>query len=358
MDYEKRKSLYKELEQERDSYLFVYSTSFRQNLSAGMAYDAIPIFIRQMERVPKDAKKADILIASNGGDPMVAWRIISLLRDRFEEVSALIPYSAFSAATLLALGANEILMHPFSNLGPVDPQITSQEKAGTVLFGAEDLKHYFEFVKKDLGLTDQEHISVALQKVHDKISPTSIGTAKRSVSLLLSMVDKMLGMHIKDSNKVRAISEALHTSFYSHSHPIGRQEATDIGLPVKKPSEKIEKLMWEIWRSISDEMKCEVPFNDMEIVLSNEEVARLLLPVPQLNMPKDLPLEVQQQILNAYLQTHPPVMVPPTPFSEKVAFIETRNLSACCCFKGKIQAVRMEDLNIRLSRLASAAWEC
>ncbi len=67
---------------------------------------------------------------------------MSLLRERFKKVSVLIPYVAYSAATLLALGADEIVMHPFSNLGPVDPQfIIPSAGGGATAYGAEDLRN-------------------------------------------------------------------------------------------------------------------------------------------------------------------------------------------------------------------------
>ena len=41
-------------------------------------------------------------------------------------IYCLVPYYAFSAGTLIAVGANEIFMHPTASLGPVDPQILSK----------------------------------------------------------------------------------------------------------------------------------------------------------------------------------------------------------------------------------------
>jgi ClpP class serine protease len=43
---------------------------------------------------------------------------MSLLREKVKDVAILIPQAAFSAATLMALGADEIVMHPCGNLGP------------------------------------------------------------------------------------------------------------------------------------------------------------------------------------------------------------------------------------------------
>src|SRR5205807_5854070 len=106
-----------------------------------MAADAIPEFQDQLDKLPKDKKQADLLVVSNGGDPTVAWRMITLLRERVDEVGVLVPQAAYSAATLLALGANKLVMHPNGNLGPVDPQI-SVKKHGekeAQQFGFEEL---------------------------------------------------------------------------------------------------------------------------------------------------------------------------------------------------------------------------
>ena len=128
-----------------------------------MASDVIMEFVRQIQAIPKDAKEADILVISSGGDPIVAWHIVSLLREKFERLNVLLPYTAFSAATLLAMGADKIIMHPYANLGPVDPQITATTRKGDspqsqVKFGSEDLANYLAFVREDVGLTDQEEL--------------------------------------------------------------------------------------------------------------------------------------------------------------------------------------------------------
>ena len=157
-----------------------------------MGSDVIPEFANHILSVPEDKKEIDILIVSNGGDPTVAWRIISMLRERFEKIGVLLPYAAFSAATLLSLGADEIVMHPFANLGPVDPQMTfsrrSVGKDGTqnsdmVRFSPEDLKHFLEFARADVGISDQAQLGKAFELLCNDITPLPIGAAKRSTHL-------------------------------------------------------------------------------------------------------------------------------------------------------------------------------
>lgn len=206
MGYAERSILYSQIEQLRERPLVVYATSSRPNASAQMASDVIPQFTKQLTAIAKDHDSIDLLIVSNGGDPIVSWRIISLIRERFERIGVLLPYAAYSAATLLALGADEIIMHPFSNLGPVDPQLTYQRRLPgqpnnpdtieTIQFGSEDLRNFLDFVRSDVGISDQEQLSRAFELVCKDVGSIPIGVAKRSSQLALSMGEKLLGMHL------------------------------------------------------------------------------------------------------------------------------------------------------------------
>src|SRR3954447_23860371 len=62
-----------------------------------------------------------LFLSSRGGATEVPWKIISLIRSYTKKFSVLVPYQAHSAATLTALGADEIVMTPMSELGPIDP---------------------------------------------------------------------------------------------------------------------------------------------------------------------------------------------------------------------------------------------
>lgn len=70
-----------------------------------------------------DGKDVDVLIVSNGGLPEAAERIVDLLRRKFEHIRFIVPSNAYSAATLICLSGNSILMDIVGTLGPIDPQI-------------------------------------------------------------------------------------------------------------------------------------------------------------------------------------------------------------------------------------------
>ena len=280
MGYNSRKKIYQELEKIRNRPIISYVTSIRPGCSAQMAQDVLPIIVKQISKIQDTSDSIDLLILSNGGDPIVSWRIISLLREKFKHISVLIPYTAYSAATLLALGADEIIMHPFGNLGPLDPQLTFIDNKGKQkIISYEDITKYIQFVK-DIGITDQELIQKSFEKLTGEIPPTLIGFAKRSSQLGLTMGQKLLATHMKDENKTKIISETLNTKFYHHGYPLGRKEAKDIGLPISDADENVEKLMWEIYEDFAAEMEFNNIFNPQSIIMN--KISKQSQPVPNI----------------------------------------------------------------------------
>jgi hypothetical protein len=355
MSYQERLKLYEQISKLRNNRpLIVYVTSCRQNASAQMGDDVLTQFAKVLLRIPHSSNGIDILIVSNGGDPTVPWRIICMLREKYDKIGALLPWAAYSAATLLVLGADEIIMHPFSNLGPVDPQLVTQRKAKdqpseknveTVSFGSEDIRYFLDFVKNDVGVSDQAQLQQSFELICKEVGSIPIGVAKRSTQLALSMSEKLLSLHIKDSSRAKTIAEALNKSFYHHGYPVGFQEAKKIGLPVKVAPTGLEEILWAVWQDIEKEMECEKPFNPIELVLSNPKIAELLEPVQQIQMPANLPPQLAQQAYTGILQQIKVVEVPPIDYN-----IFQATLECCWCkseyyTKGKINAVRLPNMN-------------
>src|ERR1700739_2106123 len=104
MSWKERVNLYKKIEAHRKRPLISYVTSKRPGAWAQMSTDALPQIIEQIDALPEGSKALDFLIVSYGGDPMVAWRIITLIRERVDKLAVMIPQSAYSAATLVAFG--------------------------------------------------------------------------------------------------------------------------------------------------------------------------------------------------------------------------------------------------------------
>lgn len=310
MAYVTRKELLKKISERRDRPIITYVTSIRPNMSCNMAGDAIIPVIEQIDMIPEEVKEVDFLIISNGGDPITALRIMSLLRERFDKISVLLPYVAYSAATILALGADEIVMHPYSNLGPVDPQLTvshNNEKGvrENMQFSSEDLRNYVEFIKNDVGITDQQHLVSAVEPLLKDVGTLPIGTAKRSQQLSLTLSEKMLGWHFDDSAKAKSIARALNSSYYHHGYAVGRKEAQEIGLPVVIPEKELESLLWEIWKDYSDEMQCNKSFDPIREIMDDPAASAAINQVPIVNLPANTPPDLATQIILQHAQNTP-----------------------------------------------------
>jgi ClpP class serine protease len=124
-----RVRLIEKIEAIRGSIVVAYITSTRPGLEVTMAMDSIrKIYDHLCLAGCEEKKDIDLFIMSNGGDGTVPWRLVTLIREFASKFSIIIPYRAFSAATLTALGADEIVMHPMGMLGPTDPTVTNLRK--------------------------------------------------------------------------------------------------------------------------------------------------------------------------------------------------------------------------------------
>ncbi|MDR1041527.1 MAG: hypothetical protein LBR80_15485 [Deltaproteobacteria bacterium] len=283
MGYDNRLKLFRKCEDLTGKPLITYVTSLRPNASSEMASDAILPLIELVQEVPIKYSKVDFLIVSNGGDPITALRIIDILRERFNHISVLVPFVAFSAATLLSLGANEIVMHPYSNLGPVDPQIIvfKQDKFGNLgsfHINADDIWNYLDFIRSDFGISSESNLSSALSHLVGEVDPLIIGASKRSQQLTHSLSVKLLETHLAE-NKERAetIAQALNTPFYHHGFSVTRKEARKIGLEIAEDNPTLESIIWDIWKDYCDEMQCYKAFDIYSELMAYEHVKQFIL---------------------------------------------------------------------------------
>lgn len=86
---------------------------------------------RAKSQLPED-ERVGVLLDSLGGDARAAYQVAMLLRKRCGGFIAIIPRIAKSAATLLALGADEIALGTDGELGPLDAQFTDPDREESI----------------------------------------------------------------------------------------------------------------------------------------------------------------------------------------------------------------------------------
>lgn len=355
-----RLALYRKVEARRKRPLIVYVTSSRVNASGDMSGDAVPEVLDQLQRLPAGTKELDLLIVSNGGDPTVAWRIVSLIRERATKFSALVPQAAYSAATLIVLGADEVVMHPNGNLGPTDPQIRVQRRSAkdgsteNVNFGSEDLMAFLNFSRDQVGLKDPQHLVSVYSKFCDEVTAMGVGVSARSALLSVSLGERLLRLHMigaEEERKAGEISQKLTKDYLHHGYPVNRSEAKAIGLKIAQPDEDLEDLLWKIWCDISEELKLREPHFPLTVLADNPACQPLFEPVPVIQLPANLPpaiaQQAYQQILNQILVTN----VPPAPFETIHALIESTRTASRFVTSGLVVGAKTPDQQLRISTL-------
>jgi hypothetical protein len=96
-------------------------------------------------------RSLDLIVHSPGGLPSSAEQLVRYLRTRFDNIRAIIPLQAKSAATMIALGCDEILLGAHSELGPIDPQIPMPVPEGQRFSPALAILRDFERAKREIG---------------------------------------------------------------------------------------------------------------------------------------------------------------------------------------------------------------
>lgn len=273
MSKENRIDLIKQIQEKRNSVVFSYLTSTRKNLEVQMAMDSIRKFFEHLKLIEKDKQtyNIDLFLYSNGGDGTVPWRLVTLLREYAKNFSVIIPYRAFSAATLTSLGADEILMHPMGMLGPTDPTVSNDfnpdapDGKNKIGISVEDVTAYLNLIKEDAGITHQDELVNAFNLLAQKVHPLALGNVKRSLSQSRMMAKKLLALHMsmgKQEHEINEIVDNLTSKLYYHGHPINRSEAIEqVGIKtIKHPDEELEDLIWSLYEGYDEELLNEYPF--------------------------------------------------------------------------------------------------
>ncbi len=327
-----------------------------------MAGDVIPEFIDQLVKVPEGNGRIDLLIESAGGDALVAWRVMSLMREQYQEISALIPYAAFSAATLLSLGCNEIFMGRYGCLGPIDPQISVRKKDGTTdKFAYQDIVSYLDFGKEEAGLTEQSYTETAFKFLCEQVEPSVLGSSRRASSLSVTMGEKLLQTHMTRADEriqAASIARKLNESFFSHGHALSRGEAKEIGLTVKEPDSRLEELIWAVHEDVTNDLRVREPFDPISTFLRHPDAQPYLSSPPPLNIPPQIPQQVAMQMIQNYLNQQLQAQVPDITVDNIHGLVESTRHASAFRSESKILGMRLPDLKFMASVVQlRAQWE-
>jgi len=259
-----RLRIIKQIEKIRGTYVICYITSTRQNATSMMSMDAPRVIFEHLKVLGDRSGRIDLFLHSDGGDTTVPWRLVTLLREFCKELCVIVPHHAFSAATLTALGADKIIMHPMGMLGPTDPTVNGpfnpqNPRNQNELLGinVEDVTAFISLIREDAGVEHEEEFVQAFNRLTDKVHPLALGNVKRFLSQSRMMAKKLLSLHMlpTEQHTIDGIVDNLTSKLFFHGHPINRREARELGLTkVEDASTELEPLIWSLYEEYEKEL--------------------------------------------------------------------------------------------------------
>jgi hypothetical protein len=276
----KRLQLLSQIEEKLNTALICYITGDRENLNTRIAPDIIRVFYRHLESIGQ-REKISLFLYTRGGDVLTPWRLVNLIREYCTHFSALIPFRAYSAGTLICLGADEIMMGKMGELSPIDPSVANafnpkdpHHKTARIPVSVEDVTSFFTLAREIAGLKQEEHLVSVFQRLSRTVHPLSLGNVHRNYLLIRSMGKKLLELHSSNSppEHIEQVIRHLTEELYAHNHMISRYEAKkNINLKITEPSPDVEKLMWDLYENYEADLQLNDPFNPGLLLKDQEQ---------------------------------------------------------------------------------------
>lgn len=274
--YAERVELYKKIEDFTDSRVLCYITGDRQNMAVQIANDVLEHFTEHLDKIG-NSNSISLILHSRGGNTLAGWSLVNLIRQFCEKFQVIIPSRAHSTGTLIALGADSILMTKQATLGPIDPsvngplnpQMPGPNPLNRIPISVESINGYIEFAKSQ-GAQSEEEISKIILDLSSKIHPVVLGNVYRSRSQIRMLGNRLLSKHIDDSSKIGKILDFLCSESGSHDYTIYRNEAKDeLGLKIIKPNAEEYSTIKALHDNYTEELKLLTPF-DPNVELGKE----------------------------------------------------------------------------------------
>ena len=250
-----RKDLYRQIEQALGSKVRVVSifTSFTfpvvlEDADADMLEEVLG-------NTDWDNKELVLILNSPGGNALAAERIVNICRSFSEKgFRVIVPKMAKSAATMVCLGADEIIMSRTSELGPIDPQILIHDEHGKPVRyqAAHEIVDSYNELMSEASKTEGR-IEPYLQQLarYDARDISKIRSAQAlSESIAVNLLKKGMLKRLEPDqikSKIRPLLDPLTTQ--DHGRPLFADDAKKCDLKIRTIGNQDElwRLVWDLY---------------------------------------------------------------------------------------------------------------
>ena len=237
----RRRKLIRAIEAETKRKLLCY-VSREKNIDRTDAFD----LVRLLETI-EPGMPISVLLDSPGGYVDAAEKVVHLLRKACApssgstgDLEVVVPNAAKSAATLIALGADRILMSDSSELGAIDPQFEYAEDKWTPALAW--IRAYEEAGRRCAEHPDNPAFAVALHA----FDPIVAEKLRLAISRARACAESLLKRQGGNYTAAPAILIDVDR-FPSHGQMIDWRTAKDIGIPQVHPVARNDPLWQQYW---------------------------------------------------------------------------------------------------------------
>lgn len=192
-----------------------------------------------------------LLLRSPGGDGETAVRLARMAQAASRRFVVVVPDIAKSAATILALGAHEIVMGPTSDLGPIDPQVFVR---GHGYISAKEIMRAVDRALKDVSERPDSYplhsALLGMGNVDATLYEFANSALDRTGEIAKQAITSNGDLTVSEVNtRFQKVKDRLITKTHMHSAVIGCTEARQVGLPVTELETRSGQWqeIWAIW---------------------------------------------------------------------------------------------------------------
>jgi len=245
-------------------------------------------------------KKIDLFLLSPGGYVDPAFKMAKMCRDFAEEkFGIIIPHYAKSAATLLCLGGDELVMGSASEIGPIDPQIEIMDEYGRKFnVSANSVEDALEVIEEHSAGDPAK--SLKYMPLIEKINLNTLGQYRRALDSSQQYAKDLLKisklLKNKNSKTITAVAKKLATSYFSHAYPIKADVAGDelkFNIIDATANKQLWQAMWQLHK-LYDAMIKESR-DGKTMITTIFEAEEFILPITKLLIQEGQPYEQRRK---------------------------------------------------------------
>jgi hypothetical protein len=227
--------------------------SYWVSSKASMSHDDVAALdhVLRGARAAGELDRVFLFIKSDGGAGTAALRMANILRHWARRLTALVPLDAASAATMLALAADEIHIGPLGYLSAVDTSIRHplsplNHVNDRVSVSHDELVRVVRLWREQEQETSENPTENPWGALFEHVHPLAIGAVDRASSLSIKLCTEILSYHFTDHSRAAEIARVLNADYPAHGYPITLREAQRIGLRALPLDPEVDELLIQL----------------------------------------------------------------------------------------------------------------